>query len=336
MALTRRAFLISTPAIAGALGCSALGSGSAAPAYVEIDAIHKAGTGRKSILVCMPETKQTEEVWTGLSDELGKAFDLIAVRVDGRGGAPAIAEGIARRRPAAVVLMNNPTVAAYRDYQRSSKTRSFPPAVIVMSSFLDGRSLELHSATGISYEVPLVTVVTNLRKLVSSTIDRVGIIYRAPLADYVRRQARLAAREQTIVASEEVGAAPNPADVWGALRRLKRRADAVWVLNDNLLLTPQLIAEGYEGFAASALAERREAARKTAAQQPTSPAVGSAAAAPQPAPATIASAPSSTAGAAVPPAAPGAVDPAIPGVPPAGAVPVSENPHVPKTGEPRS
>jgi hypothetical protein len=245
MALTRRAFLISAPAIAGALGCGALGTGRSGPAYVEIGAVRRGGAVRKTILVCMPETKQTHEVWTGLSDELGRAFDLTAVRVDDRAGAPAIAEGIARRRPAAVILMNNPTVAAYRDYQHGAKTGTFPPAVVVMSSFLDGRSPELREATGISYEVPLVTVVTNLRKLISTPIERVGVIYRTPLAHYVHRQARLAAREQTMVAAEEISAAPNPAEIWGALRRLKRRADAVWVLNDNLLLTPQLIAEAW-------------------------------------------------------------------------------------------
>jgi hypothetical protein len=246
MALTRRRFLMSAPVLAGAVaGCAGSRVGSAPSAYEEIQRLPGRDRGKGSVLVCMPETTQTTEVWRGLVDELDKAFDLTAVRVEERGDARIIAQGIARHRPTAIVLMNNPTVGAYRDYQRGAGNKAFPPAIVVMSSLLEGKPRDLRVATGISYEVPLITVVTNLRKLVATPIERVGVIHRAPLEGYVARQAKLAAREQTMVAHEAVSAEPSPAEIWRALRRLKRRADAIWVLNDNLLLTPQLIAEGW-------------------------------------------------------------------------------------------
>lgn len=48
----------------------------------------------------------------------------------------------------------------------------------------------------LSYEVPLITVVTNLRKLVSSPGERVGVVLRAPLAGFVERRAALASCEK--------------------------------------------------------------------------------------------------------------------------------------------
>jgi hypothetical protein len=136
-------------------------------------------------------------------------------------------------------------VEGYRRVQAHAASKDFPPSVIVMSSFLEGRPTNLRGATGISYEVPLITVVTNLRKLIATPIERIGVVHRAPLTGFVRRQAALANREQTRVVREEVSQTPNASEIKRALRRLKQRVDAIWVLNDDRLLTPRLLADGW-------------------------------------------------------------------------------------------
>ncbi|MES1176412.1 MAG: hypothetical protein ABUL62_18960 [Myxococcales bacterium] len=246
MALSRRDFLVGVPASCLLLdACASTGPAlpSARP-YLEIGHSESAGA-KDTILVCMPETPQTREVWSGLRDELAKNFRLVAVRVETRADRSLIEEAIGRHRPASIVLMNNPTVAAYRDYQHASGAQSFPPVVIVMTSFLDAGRLQVSGATGISYEVPLITVVTNLRKLIDRPIDRIGVIHRPELVGFVERQAVLAAREQIGVVREQVSSAPNSSELKRALRRLKQRAGAVWVLNDDRLLSPQLITEAW-------------------------------------------------------------------------------------------
>ncbi|HEY1533905.1 MAG TPA: hypothetical protein VGF76_07795 [Polyangiaceae bacterium] len=245
MALNRREFLLAVPACAELVACASaerpmLRSGG----YRELFNTNLPGADG-TILVCMPETSQTREVWTGLNDELGKHYRMVAINADGGNASAAIAEGIRRHQPSGLVLMNNPTVAAYRSLQRTSAHQTFPPAVIVMTSFLDGRPRQLTEATGISYEIPLITVVTNLRKLIATPIDRIGVVHRASLSGFVRRQAELAHREQTAVVREEVSQAPNASEIKRALRRLKQRCDAIWVLNDDRLLTPRLLADGW-------------------------------------------------------------------------------------------
>ena len=196
------------------------------------------------VLVLMPDTKQTREVWTGLKDELEGQFSIFAVRVDGDHRADRLAAAMAAHPPACVVLMNNPTVSAYASYQATHPDRH-PPAIVVMTSFLDRRPAAITNATGISYEVPLITVVTNLRRLMSSPVDRVGVISRAPLRSFVKRQAALARREQISVVEQPVSLEPNAAELRFALREIKQRCDALWVLNDDRLLSEQLIAEGW-------------------------------------------------------------------------------------------
>jgi hypothetical protein len=193
----------------------------------------------------MPDTRQTREVWTGLSDELRHDFKLIAVKIDGASSGGTIERAIRAHAPSGIVLMNNPTVLAYRDYQVKSKLGRFPPAVVVMTSFLDGRPIQVADATGISYEVPLITVVTNLRKLIAAPIERVGVVRRAPLAGFVARQAALGKREQIRVVEVPVSADPNPSELKRALRTVKQHCDALWILNDDRLLSQRLIVDGW-------------------------------------------------------------------------------------------
>jgi len=245
MALNRRSFLLAVPLFAGAVGCSR-GSGEVGPRHGSADLLASSSApGKPTVMVFMPDTAQTREVWTGLLDELGEHFTLIAMRVEGERAATIVATAMARYRPACVVLMNNPTVLAYARYQTSSPHEHYPPAIVVMTSFLDRRPAAIADATGISYEVPLITVVTNLRRLMSSPVERVGVIRRQPLHGFVARQAQLARREQIAVVEQSVSLEPNAAELKYALRELKQRCDAIWVLNDDRLLSQRLIADGW-------------------------------------------------------------------------------------------
>ncbi len=240
--MRRRELIIgSLSLVAFAVACGHTQVEGQSAGYKEILA---AGNGSETVLVCMPDTPQTREVWRGLSDELGQDFKLVAVRVAGRGDAELIARGVREHNPSALVLMNNPTVGAYKAYTKLPEARKLP-AVVVMTSFLEGGALQAIGATGISYEVPLITVVTNLRKLLAVPLERVGVVYREPLAGFVAQQVELAQREKIRVVEVRLPAEPNPAHIKAALRETKRRADAVWILNDDKLLSPRLIADGW-------------------------------------------------------------------------------------------
>jgi hypothetical protein len=250
MALSRRRFLLTVPLTGLGAACASTRPVLRADGPLELGtAGPPPGAQEKgTILVAMPETTQTKEVWAGLADELAHEYRLVAVRVEGDGAAAAadIGAAMARYQPQGVVLMNNPTVAAYRAFQERTRLGSYPPAVVVMTSFFDAAlPAVISSATGISYEVPLITAVTHLRKVLSTPIERVGVVARPTQRGFVQRQAALAAREQITVIAQEVSAAPNASEVKWALRRLKDQIDALWVLNDDRLLTPRLIADGW-------------------------------------------------------------------------------------------
>jgi hypothetical protein len=246
MALTRRQLVIGVPLWLGAVACvgSARLQRALSTPYRELFSA-SGKPGSSTVLVCMPDTSQTREVWLGMSDELAKQFTLIAVQVDSRSNVDVIDQAIRRHRPSGLVLMNNPTVAAYREYLHRQHAVASLPAVVVMTSFLDDSQLQPIGAAGISYEVPLITVVTNLRRLLMSPIERVGVVYRARLAGFVHRELELARREQISLNEQKVGENPNESEIKRALRLAKKGASAIWILNDDRLLTPALITDAW-------------------------------------------------------------------------------------------
>src|SRR5882672_3095112 len=114
MALNRRQFLLGLPLSAGAVAACASSRRAlrTTSPYLELATTNPGAGAKGTILVAMPDTTQTREVWTGLNDELGQEYRLVAIRADGPAATQAIGEGMRRYHPAALVLMNKPTVAA--------------------------------------------------------------------------------------------------------------------------------------------------------------------------------------------------------------------------------
>ncbi len=231
------------PLLLAALGCSA--GTSQLPRHEYRELAVAGGRNRPTILVFMPDTQQTRDVWKGLCDEVGQEFRLVAVRLGCDQDESLIVEGVERHRPSAAVLMNNPTVAAYRKVRQHFPRLRGLPAVVVMTSFLETNQLRELGATGISYEVPLITAVTTLRRLMASPVERVGVVFRGPLAPFVERQSRLASQEKVRVLTQAVDAEPNSSEIKRALRMLKQQSDAIWIVNDDRLLDASLIAQAW-------------------------------------------------------------------------------------------
>ncbi len=247
MALTRRNALHALVAGAGMMACggasrqrtATLGSAK----FVEV---LPAVEGRKTIAVFMPDTVQTREVWIGVRDELSTEFNVVPVHMDASAQASTFARAIERHQPSCLVLMNNPTVDVFRHYQQSRPAGvPCPPAVVVLASFLEAHRRELTNTTGISYELPAITTFSKVRSLLKRPVARGGVIHRPAFGSFVREQAALAAREKITVDALEIGADPKAAELKWAIRQLKERVDVIWILNDNGLLTPELIADGW-------------------------------------------------------------------------------------------
>jgi hypothetical protein len=216
-----------------------------APAIKIVDAPRR--PGMPAILVVMPVTSETHEVWRGLRDEIGEDYDVVTLRFDATTTAERIGAAIDVAAPVCVVLMNNPTVRAYEQWQHAVRRTAFPPAVVLMASFLNDLDSRLRNASGIAYEVPAITTLVNMRSFLDRPARRVGVVYRRPFHAFIETQRKLAAIENIELVPVAVGARASAKELNRALRQLRSaRVDAFWVTNDNgLFATPEHVVAAW-------------------------------------------------------------------------------------------
>jgi hypothetical protein len=248
MALTiwsrARTVVLFAAAVCSAMSCNnSQTSSPKAPATFSVEAPKKRA-GFDSVAVFLPLDARVEPTWVTLRDELSPELDVIPVPISQNSTTAEFARAFAEHSPKCVFLFDNKTTLLYARYQASLPEQSFPPAVILLSSFATLYT-NVRNSTGIAYEVSLLLSATRLRSFVTTPIERVGVIHRHGFQRYVREQASLAKSEEIEVVAVEVPNDASARDVADALSKLAKRVDALWVLNDNALLTPEHIRDGW-------------------------------------------------------------------------------------------
>lgn len=200
---------------------------------------------RDPILVLTPYASSAHAMWSTMRDEVSDDMDVVTMEMNAEVSTEEVKMRLESVRPKCVVLIGNQAVRMYRALQKDNADA--PPAVVAMSSFAKQLSGDLRNATGVAYEVPAVTSFVMLRRLSELSIQRVGVLYRPAFAGFIQAEAELAAMEKVHLVGRSLEGEVGPRSIRLALRDLLRRekVDALWVLNDNALLDPKVIRDGW-------------------------------------------------------------------------------------------
>jgi len=207
---------------------------------------------KESIIIIRVEGKNFEQVVLGLSEELTEDFFLHELIVDKTTKKEQIAPKIKDVSPKIVVLMDNISINLYKGYQKGlPQSVSIIPSVSVMASFMDMAIKDLKNATGIFYEVPLVTSVVSLRAVLSSnSFDRVGVVHREFMTPAINLNQKYCARENVELISYPIpNKGDNKSELKNALNQLGKKVDALWIANDNKLINAKLFNSVWIPFA---------------------------------------------------------------------------------------
>lgn len=200
-----------------------------------------------AILTLMPDSPSARETYRGLVDELGEEYDVIPYITSKDMTPGELTRLVREQQPRALVLMNNPNVRLYRQYRVVAPPEQRDlPAVVVLTSFLRESAAGLDNLTGVIYEVPLVTSLVNLRVLLEQPVRSVGVIHRPIFRRFLEEQRRLSAAEGFTLVGVEVSGEDSD-EIEQALERLLEveKVHALWVLNDNALLTREHLVDGW-------------------------------------------------------------------------------------------
>ncbi|MDJ0836562.1 MAG: hypothetical protein QNK37_08595 [Acidobacteriota bacterium] len=202
-----------------------------------------------TLLVFRPSSKYFDDAYNGITAALEGSLNLRKYIVDGNTSPDDIGDQIDRIQPSMVVLMENTTVALYRNYQRKqSDDHSFPPAIVLMTLYVDSYLPNLKNTMGIAYEVPGITSLLHLRALVQAPIRRVGAVYSSKLESFFLDQKKDCLAEDIVLVGSRLEKEDlEPRTIKKALQQLlrKEKIDALWILNDSTVLTDKNVRRAW-------------------------------------------------------------------------------------------
>lgn len=209
---------------------------------------------KSSILVIRATNKDFEDSMDGLKGELASEFSIDELLLSEELVPQDIKRKINTVSPKMVILMDNKAISLYKKYQESLSTaeKNNIPSVSIMGVFMNLALEGMANATGISYEVPVVTSIVSLRAALDRPFKKVGIVHRDILNDFVRINKEYCSKEGVAIINYEISSKDNiKKSVKKSLERLdgKDKVDAIWVPNDNNLLTADILQNVWMPFA---------------------------------------------------------------------------------------
>ena len=205
-------------------------------------------TNGGTVLVIGPPMAQDRDVLRGIADELSDQYTIVKREISAETTAQGLSKLLSEVNPRLLVLLDNSTVHLYRAYQSAQAPgTSFLPAVVLMTAFMEQTAAGLHNVAGISYEIPAVTALVNLRSVLGRPLKRIGVLYRDGFGAFVAHQNQLAAVEGFSIVGRLLDEGNRRTAVKRGLRKLLDydRVDAIWVLNDSSLVNSELLARAW-------------------------------------------------------------------------------------------
>jgi hypothetical protein len=201
--------------------------------------------GQGKVLILTPPTKGFLEAIEAMNVNLTD-MDLKRFDIDENTNSQSLHQLIARFNPNLIVLMDNKSIRAYKQYLTDFPNRKSIPVVALMALQIESALSGLPQVIGISYEIPAVTTVNRLRGVLQSPIRKVGVLYRSGMTPFFKDHQKWCKVENIELIGYEIGDDSNPGyEMKKGLHHLvhEEGIQALWVLNDNLLLTPKLIKD---------------------------------------------------------------------------------------------
>ena len=206
---------------------------------------------KDSLLVIRAHGRDYEQTTAGLTNELEEDISVTEFVIGKKTTKGDIARKMRDVSPRIVVLMDNSAIILYRKYQKELPA-SAPviPSVSLMAAFTELVIRGMKNATGISYEVPIVTSIVNLRAILDMPTDKVGIVHREFFREFVSRNAAYCANENIDLVSYAI---PDKGRIKSNLNKglkflKKNGVGAIWVPNDSNIVNNRLLGSVWIPF----------------------------------------------------------------------------------------
>lgn len=201
----------------------------------------------KPILVLRPAGPNFEETFKGIKETLGPSYSVKELVVSKETDPESVTKEWTATKPKAVFALDNKQIALARDI-RAKLADTAVPMVALMGVRVDAAIRGVANSAAITYEIPAVTLVVNLRAVIPGKVAKVGVIYRASMEDFFMKNAQFCKGENIeLVGYKVADDAEAGTALKDALKSLTERSDmdALAVFNDNFFLNAKLLKEAW-------------------------------------------------------------------------------------------
>ncbi len=194
------------------------------------------------VLILRPEgegfSEAAEGVKTGLSTELFNVSERVFIE---KIGSKTVYKAIKEVQPRILVLMDNGLIRKYSAVK--DRYNLTIPAVSVMAVFVSDEISDEKNMAAVSYEMPVVTPVVDLRYITEESIKKVGILHREFMGDFVEKNREFCSQEEIEICSYSLPSDYRNRDIKKGLDSLIKDAeiDVLWIPNDNVILTVETL-----------------------------------------------------------------------------------------------
>lgn len=202
---------------------------------------------QEQLLVVRPDGQAFNDVVKGMFSELEGDFVIRQLLINDKIDLQGLTGEIKDVSPKLIVLMDNRSIYLFEQWQKAlPDSVSAIPSVACMAFFVEKALKGVKNSLGISYEIPIVTMLTNLRATLNIPLEKVGVIHQSFASDFIQQNKEYCKGEQIeLINIEMTKKVITGFHLNKGLRTLfkKDKVDAVIVLNDNSLLSPDFLRD---------------------------------------------------------------------------------------------
>jgi ABC-type uncharacterized transport system substrate-binding protein len=205
-----------------------------------------ASAQKTTIAAIMPLRGQFYTAYEGLRSELGPKYEFIVIDVNALKSVRSIADTCRASGVKALVLMDSKAISVAKEMQSLDTAFSIMPKFILMTLTVALASEGLNNVSGIMFEVPAYTLISNFRIVSKKDFSRVGVFYREQVRSAIDETRKLLQKEKISLDAVCVDCAMKekmePNDVEKFLSRsfeemvMKEKIEVLWLMADNLIV----------------------------------------------------------------------------------------------------
>lgn len=206
------------------------------------------GAKKDPVMIIRQNGQEFDIVSQAIISEIQNQFTVHQLIVTKKSSVANVSAEIRSVDPKLVVLMDNLPIALYKNYQSGINDSSkYIPSIALMGVLIEETVKNLKNATGISYEIPVITGVMSLQSIVHEEIGKVGIVHREFLNTFIQKNKMFCEKEGVDLVTVSLPDKSNSFKIQSkkALEELitVQGVKVIWMPIDNVLLNQEILNE---------------------------------------------------------------------------------------------